>query len=569
MGMKVPYGEVDFKAIRTEGYIYIDKTMYIEKLEQNKKIIYTRPRRFGKSMLTSMLDYYYSIDQEDEFKELFKGLYIYDNPTPYKNKYYVLSFNFSGMETGAQLSLEEISKQFTQKVSDYLDIFIDRYKLNIKYDKQRTAAGMLSEVLKEFKKLNKRNKIYILVDEYDHFTNGMLQGNAEKFLNILGDTGFVRAFYEVIKENLETSNPPLERFFATGVTPVTLDSLTSGFNITTKITNNPLFTAMCGLTEKEVKQAIQMAGFEGEKQEEIYKAMEANYDGYRFNKFDSTHLFNTTLVMYYLRDMVQLGLPPENLVDGNLAATGSKIENIAGLINREENYKTLNELLMNGEIIANLTESFELDKRFTKDDFISMLYYNGYITIKELDGMNLKFGIPNFVTETLYASYFLDLTDLANKYRIDTSTISRAIVDLGQYGNIQSLAKKVQEFLFHCSIRDKENFNEMNLKHVFSMILALTSQFITYAEYPAGQGFADMYIQKASGSLAKYEAIVELKYIKEKDLKTANFEKLKEDAKIQLQKYLKDKRMEQKENLKKFVIIFKGFEDYYIEELDI
>ena len=563
MGMKVPYGEVDFKAIRTEGYIYIDKTMYIEKLESNKKVIFTRPRRFGKSMLTNMLEYYYCINQSENFEKLFKGLYIYDNPTPNKNKYYILKFNFSGINTAPRETLENIERYFNEKVLDALRFFVSKYKLGITFDETRTAAGMLSEVLTKFSELNKENKIYIMIDEYDHFTNGMLRGNAERFLKILGDTGFVRAFYEVIKEKLEISAPPIERFFATGVAPLTLDSMTSGFNITTKITNNPLFTAMCGLTDAEVKQAIEMAGVENK--EEVFNKMKANYDGYRFSEENDIHLFNTTLVMYYLRDLTQLGRPPKNLVDGNLAATGSKIENIAGLINKEENYKTLNELLLNGEVIANITETFELDKRFTRNDFVSMLFYNGYITIKELDGMELKFGIPNFVTEILYSSYFLELTDLADKYRIDTSSIERAIVRLGQYGEIEELAKKVQEFLFHCSVRDKENFNEMNLKHVFSMILALTSQFIVYAEYPAGQGFADMYIQKASGSLAKYEAIVELKYIKEKDAKKVNLKKLKEEAYNQLTNYLEDKRLEQKENLKKFMIIFKGFEDYYIE----
>ena len=566
MGMKVPYGESDFKTIRKEGYIYIDKTMYIEKLETNKKVIYTRPRRFGKSMFTNMLDYYYSIDGKQQFEELFKGLYIYDHPTPNKNNYYVLKFNFSGMEAGPTKTLEQIEEQFKMSVTINIQNCINRYDLGINLLEEGTAANILRKFLSDFKRLNKKNKIYILIDEYDHFTNGMLQGNAERFLKILGDTGFVRAFYEVIKENLELTEPPIERFFATGVAPLTLDSLTSGFNITTKLTNSPLFTAMCGLTEDEVKQAIEMAGVENK--EEVFSKMKANYDGYRFSEENDLHLFNTTLVMYYLRDLTQIGRPPRNLVDGNLAATGSKIENMAGLINKEENYKTLNELLLNGEIVANITESFELDKRFTKNDFISMLFYNGYITIKEVNGMEVKFGIPNFVTETLYSSYFLELTDLADKYKIDTSTIERAIIRLGQYGEIEELVAKVQEFLFHCSIRDKENFNEMNLKHVFSMILALTSQFITYAEYPAEQGFTDMYIQKASGSLAKYEAIVELKYIKEKDGKKANNKKLKKQAEEQLSRYLKDKRMEQKENLKKFVIIFKGFGEYYVEELN-
>ena len=402
--MKVPYGEADFKSIRKEGYIYIDKTMYIEKLETNKKVIYTRPRRFGKSVFTNMLDYYYSLKSKDEFEELFKGLYIYEHPTPYRNKYYVLKFNFSGMEAGAESSLEQISKEFSQIV--YAGVFRcnARYKLNIEVEKNNTAAEILREFLTKFVALEKENKIYIMIDEYDHFTNGMLRGNAEKFLKILGDTGFVRAFYEVIKENIELTDPPVERFFATGVAPVTLDSLTSGFNITTKLTNSPLFTAMCGLTETEVKQAIEMAGVENK--EEVFNKMKANYDGYRFSEGNDIHLFNTTLVMYYLRDLTQIGRPPRNLVDGNLAATGSKIENIAGLINKDENYKTLNELLLNGEISGNIVENFELSNHFDRNDFLSMLFYNGYITIKKV-GVMQTLAIPNYVTEILYASYFI------------------------------------------------------------------------------------------------------------------------------------------------------------------
>ena len=565
MGKRVPYGRVDLKSVREEGLLYIDKTMYLEKLEQNNVLIYTRPRRFGKSMLTSMLAYYYSINEADNFEKIFKGLYVYDHPTPYKNKYYVLQFNFSGMETGSNVGIEEMNRQFSELVYAGVTNCITRYKFEIEVNKNNNAAGILREFLIKFNKLEKENKIYIMIDEYDHFTNGILKGNAQKFLEVLGSSGFVRAFYEVIKENLEQLNPPLERFFATGVTPLTLDSLTSGFNIATKITNNPLFTAMCGLTEDEVRYAIKESGVPNP--EEAFNKMQENYDGYIFNKYDQSHIFNTTLVMYYLNTLQTLGFPPENLVDGNLAATGSKIENMAGLINREENYKILDELLMNGEIVANLTESFELEKRFNKDDFISLLFYNGYLTIKEQNGMELKFHEPNYVTKTLYSSYFLELTDIAKKYKIDTSEISSAIIELGQRGNITPLVQKVSEFLYHCSTRDKENFNEMNLKHVFSMILAFTSQFMTYGEFPAGQGFVDMYIAKAANSLATFEAVVELKYLNKEKARKFNFKKSVKEAREQLERYLEDKRMKDKENLKKFVIVFEGFDKYYIEEL--
>ena len=398
MGKRVPYGRVDFKSIREEGFLYIDKTMYIEKLEANNAIIFTRPRRFGKSMLTSMLGYYYSIGEAENFEKIFKGLYVYEHQTPYKNSYYVLQLNFSGIDVSEYKSLDEIERSFNNKIQDSLRKFIGVNNLEITFDKTRTAAGMLSEVLMKFSELHKKNNIYIMIDEYDHFTNGMLYGDAKRFLKILGNSGFVRAFYEVIKENLEGMNPAIGRFFATGVAPVTLDSLTSGFNIATKLTNNPIFTAMCGLTEEEVKYAIKESGVQNP--EEAFNKMRENYDGYMFNKYDKTHLFNTTLVMYYLNSLQMIGMPPDNLVDSNLAATGSKIENIASLINKNANYKVLDELLMDGEIGGNIVDSFEIENHFDKNDFLSMLFYNGYITIESV-GVRNKLKIPNYVTKRL------------------------------------------------------------------------------------------------------------------------------------------------------------------------
>ena len=447
-----------------------------------------------------------------------------------------MNFNFSGMNVSENEKLEDIETMFDNKVYDGLDMFISKYGLKIKIDKTRKAAGMLSQVLKEFTKLNKQNKIYIIIDEYDHFTNGILKGNAE-------------------------------RFFATGVTPITLDSMTSGFNIATKIKNSPLFTAMCGLTDEEVLQAIEMAGITGEEKQKAFNKMKENYDGYICNEEDATHLFNTTLVMYYLRELSQVGRPPRNLVDGNLAATGTKIENMAGLVNREDNYKALDELLLTGEISGNLTDSFEIDKRFNKNDFISMLYYNGYLTIKEADGMETIFTQPNYVTKVLYSSYFTQISETAKKYQIKTDKIENAIIELGKNGNLEPLVEQVKYYIQHFSVRDKENFNEMNLKHIFEMLSMLTEQFAVYGEYPAGQGFADILIKKATNSHAKYEAIMELKYIKEKDKKKANIKKLKQEAVKQLEEYMKDDRLANIEHLKKYVVVFKGFEDYYVEEI--
>ena len=564
MELKVPYGISDFRKIREENYLFIDKTQYIEKLEKESIVMYVRPRRFGKSLFTSMLDYYYAIDKKEEFEQLFKGLYIYDHPTPKKNAYYIMNFNFSGIEADSKTNLEEIEKNFKEKVRISIEVFIKRYNLEIEINKENTAATMLEELLAKFQSLKLENKIYIIIDEYDQFTNEMLEGKCEKFLNILGSAGFVRAFYEVIKIYTVTST--VDRFFATGVAPLTLDSMTSGFNIATHLSLEPQYVSMCGLTHEEVKWTIAQIEKDYEKQQEIYKEMEENYDGYRFSEESETRTFNTTLVMYYLNNYLRNGKRPKELIDGNLAASGSKLQNIVELVNREKNYKMLQDFILGKEIEGKVVGLFELDKHFNTNDFISMLFYNGYLTIKDT-GMRTRFRIPNYISERLYADYMLQLVDIKGQYRADTSKLEEAVQKFGEEANIEYLVKYVQEFLMYCSVRDKENFTERELKHVFQMMLALTAQYYVYGEYPAGQGFADIYVQKSTNSLATYEAVIELKYLNKEKSKKANTKKLVKEAKEQLQRYLTDKRLGEKENLKKYVIIFEGFEKYYLEEI--
>ena len=563
--MQIPYGISDFRTIRNENYLFIDKTQYIEKLEKQRIVMYVRPRRFGKSLFTSMLDNYYAIDKKEEFEQLFKGLYIYDHQTPNKNNYYIMNFNFSGMEADSKTKLEDIERQFKTIVIECLKGFIGRYQLPIQLEQENTAANILRSVLTEFQNLKLQEKIYVIIDEYDHFTNGMLEGKCKNFLNILGSAGFVRAFYEVIK--IYTVNSTVDRFFATGVAPLTLDSMTSGFNIATYLSLDSDYIAMCGLTHEEVKWAVEQVEQNPENQKKIYKELEENYDGYRFSEEVEEKTFNTTLVMYYLNYYQRKGEGPKELIDGNLAVSGSKLQNIVELVNKEKNYRILQDFILGKEIDGKIVQLFELEKHFDTNDFISMLFYNGYLTIKNVDGLIVTYKIPNYVSERLYADYMFTLVDIEGQYKVDTSKLQRAMIEFGQKGNIEELVKYVQEFLIYCSVRDKENFTEKELKHVFQMMLAFTSQYYVYGEYPAGQGFADIYIQKSASSLATYEAIIELKYLNKEKSRKANTKKLAKEAKEQLQKYLDDKRLGEKENLKKYVIIFEGFEKYYLVEI--
>ena len=404
--LKIPYGISEFTKIRKEGYLYIDKTKYIRGIETESYCIYVRPRRFGKSLFTTTLDAYYSLDKKDEYEQLFKGLDIYETPTENKNNYYVLNFNFSGMTINKIDELKDVENAFNIKVYNDCVKFIERYKLNIKIPEGYNASQILETVLRSFEGLDLKNKIYIIIDEYDHFTNGMLEGKCENFFNILGKAGFVRAFYEVIK--IYAGTGVVDRFFATGVAPLTLDSMTSGFNITTSLTLNPMYVAMTGLTEEEVREVVEKAEQDKEKQEEIYKDFVENYDGYKFSRKNLKHIFNPTLVMYYLNNYIKLGEKPEELIDKNLSTNAEKLKNLIEMVNRQQNYNIVEKLLTEGEIKSIIVQGFELGKKFNREDFVSLLFYNGYITIKEQDELFnvVTFQIPNHVSYKLFLNVF-------------------------------------------------------------------------------------------------------------------------------------------------------------------
>lgn len=404
--MKVPYKVEDFKKIREEGYIYIDKTKYIETIENQKVLMYTRPKGFGKSMLTSMLYYYYSVSEKENFEKLFKGTYIYENPTKNRNNYYVLQFDFSGMVTEEISQIEELRKLFNERVIEQLDKFIGRYELGIEYDKTENAALMLLDVLSKFSWKRRENQVYIIIDEYDNFTNGILQKNTEKSREILKNTEFVIAFYEIIKEEMEKLNPPVADFFATGLVPLILDIYTGGFNIVTNITTDERYVAMCGLTEEEVKKTIEMAGIKGKLAEETYKIMEQNYGGYVWSKYNTEHIFNTALVMYYLNKLQETGNPPVELLDKNLIEENGMVENTLDIIEADRKDETINKLLLTGEVEVWLTERFELGRSFDTYKFLSMLYYLGYITLKEERGMLEIYKIPNEIVKSLYTDFY-------------------------------------------------------------------------------------------------------------------------------------------------------------------
>ena len=431
---QIPYGQINFESLIKDNCIYVDKTQYIEKLESSpnlKTTIYLRPGRFGKSLFTSMLDYYYAIDRADKFDELFNNLYIKEYPTANKNNYYILNFDFSGIDSNDNWDIDRLMEAFNVKVIDGITKFIERYSIKFDIDKTQTPSALIGNLITHFEGLKLENKIYIIIDEYDNYTNGILKGNAEKFLAMLTVEGFIKGFYARIKEAIKAG--VVERFFATGIAPVTLDSMTTGFNIATDITRDEEFDAMIGFTEQEVKEIIKEIlpeKTEKEKQE-IFETMKKYYDGYRFSEESEKHIFNSTLVMYYLNNYFKKGKPPTELLDMNIAANFTKLGNLITLKGNNISKDILTKAIQNQPMQGKIVNKFELGEMPINEQVIqSLLFYFGYLTIGEnVAGTIIKYKIPNQVMSGIYNEYFLHLIQKSG-VEINITKIQEAALEL-------------------------------------------------------------------------------------------------------------------------------------------
>ena len=574
---QIPYGQINFESIIKDNCIYVDKTQYIEKLESSQNLkttVYLRPGRFGKSLFTSMLDYYYAIDRSEKFEELFGNLYIGKHPTENKNKYYILKLDFSGLDVDSETSLEYMKEIFNKKVILGINDFENRYQIQVNYEDSISPAETIGKLFVEFRKQKPNEKIYILIDEYDNFTNGILKGNAEKLLSIVSGEGFVKGFYATIKENIGLGT--VERFFATGIAPVTLDSMTTGFNIATDITRNPLFTSMIGFTEQEVIEIIKevLSEKKEEEQKEIYEIMKKYYDGYRFSELNEEHTFNSTLVMYYLNNYVQTGLPPTQLLDMNIAANFTKLGNLLTLKGNSASKEILTKAIQNKPIQGTIINKFELSEMPVDDQVIqSLLFYFGYLTIGEnVTNTIIKYKIPNQVMSGIYNEYFLYLIQKSG-VEINTTKIQEAALELAFEGKINKICNIVEEYLSYVGNISWQRYDEKYVQSYMHAILGLNDMFNVYLEYNVQHNrYIDVAVFKRENSGIKYQAIIELKYIKKEDAKTEEnkqkeIERKRKEALEEIQAYSQDKRLPQ-ENMKKFIVIYVGEKLELLEEVN-
>ena len=549
--IKLPYGLSDYEEIITDNYFYVDKTMYLEKLEDvGKRIVYLRPRRFGKTLFTSMMSYYYDVNSKDKFDNLFKNTYIYDNPTVNKNNYYVLKFDFSGMSIRSNDD-DSVAFAFMEKIYSGIDKFLIHYNLEYEYDRNLFPAEFLGRFLNFFSSLKLDKKLYIIIDEYDNFTNTILSRNTDLFKFILGDDGFIKAFYALIKENTGTI---IDRVFITGVCSVSLDAMTSGFNIATNITNDPWFNAMTALTHEEVKNLIKE--IDSDNQDKIFNEMLVNYDGYKFNGHTQELVFNTTLVMYYLNYYLRFKKSPDELLDSNIISSYEQIKNIISL----GDYKAiLTDIYDNRIVTSQLKQNFDAKLEFNREEIISLLYYFGYLTIKDSSSSRTyNFAIPNKVMEQVYGDYYLSILSDYN-INISKAEIDNILLSIRNEGKIDKLCSYISNLLKQADNRIYINLLEKDLQLMIYALLFSSNAIDVELEQRSMDNYIDIMIFK--NEYCKYNIMIELKYLKKKE--SNRYDEVYNKAMEQITKYSEDYA---KDNLKKYIVIFTG-SDYTLTEV--
>ena len=538
--VRFPYGVSDFKSLVSEGYVFVDRTEHIELIERagEKFLFFFRPRRFGKSLLISILQHYYGLEHKELFDKLFGQFYIGKNKTAIANTFHILRFDFSGIDTATREStfnnfLGKVKAGVLSLMSRYSSLFSEKDRQAI--ESQSSPNQVVQELFAVFERNKVKQKIYVLIDEYDHFTNELMAFRLDEFKETVSQNGYVRKFFEMLKEGAGAGF--VDRMFATGVSPVTLDSLTSGFNIGKDISLNILFAEMAGFTEEEVLGLLKLLPARGGPEPESYlPELRKWYNGYRFHLSAKRSIYNPGMILYFCTEYLSnSGFPPE-LLDVNVASDYGKIRRLFELGQTERNYAVLRELLEQGRVGAQLTQQFSFEKPFTRDDFISLLYYLGHLTLApSLPGFP-EFKVPNFVIKKLFLDYFFHLLEQRDKVPIDTRQLRNAMVELAIHGSPKLFFGYVADILRHLSNRDYRNFTEKHLKVIIIATALQSDIYYVKSERETNGGYTDIQFLQRPPFPVNSQYLFELKYLKKEE--AGKLKNVQAEARQQLLAYL-------------------------------
>ncbi len=577
---RVPYGIQDFVQVIEQNCYYVDKTAYIPKLEDCPNNLFCiRPRRFGKSVFLSMLHAYYDCRTKDKFQEWFGNLWIGKHPTPLQGRYQVMHLDFSQVG-GSIENLEEkfnfyLGVQLNGFIRDYLDFYSEKVQKQV--EDAKDAGGKLAIIQSEAR--SKGYPLYLIIDEYDNFTNTVLNEQGEDvYWAITHAEGFYRDIFKKFKGSFE-------RIFMMGVSPVTLDDVTSGYNIGWHISTKEEFNQMLGFSTEDVREMFTYYKNVGRipadsDVEAIIQEMKPWYDNYCFSKqaLDTqSKVFNCDMVLYFLRNYMSSGESPEEMVDPNTKTDYNKMKKLLQLDKLDGNRKgVIRTIIENGEIIGKIAETFPARMLTKPRMFVSLLFYYGMLTIKGTKGDRLILGIPNNNVRKQYYEYLMELYE--EKASVDTEQLEAYYYDMAYDGKwhdgLQFLADAYTKI---SSVRDGIEA-ERNLQGFFMVYLSLNGYYYTAPELELNHGYCDFFLlPDLTHYPTKHCYIIELKVLPKsefnamsKDGKHTKAELQWAEAVEQIKRYAEAPRVEalrQGTTLHKIIMQFEGWELKRMEEV--
>ena len=573
---RIPYGMMNFADIRLDNYYYVDKTHFIPAIEQaDRFFFFIRPRRFGKSLTLNLLRQYYDVRTRDKFDDLFGDLYIGQHPTPSRNSYLVLYLNFSGI-TGELNNYRKGLDAHCQIRFDYFcEVYADLLPQGIKekLDEMDGATNQLDYLVSECERAGR--DIYLFIDEYDHFTNAILADpeSLHRYTNETHGEGYLRAFFNKVKAGTDSS---IKRCFITGVSPVTMDDLTSGFNIGTNYSLTPKFNQMMGFTEGEVREMLTYYSTTSPFRhtiDELIEIMKPWYDNYCFaqKSYGETTMYNSNMVLYFVKNYIDDGGMPENMIENNIRIDYEKLRM---LIRKDKEFahdaSVIQTLVSQGFITGELKEGFPASGITNPDNFVSLLYYFGMLTISGMHEGKTKLTIPNLVVQEQLYTYLLNTyndADLSFSSYEKSELASR----LAYRGDWKAYFDYIADCLkTYASQRDKQKGEFF----VHGFTLAMTAQNRFYrpvSEQDTQAGYVDIFLcpMLEIYSDMAHSYIVELKYAKYRDPEN-RVEELRQEAIAQANRYADTdtvKRAVGTTRLHKIVVVYKGMEMRVCEEV--
>lgn len=560
---KLPCGDTRFDTLLERNFAYVDKTMFIERLE-NSNYSYpfiVRPRRFGKTLFVNTLIAYYDINQANNFDKLFANTYIHAHRTPLQGKYRILRFNFSGITSG-----QDLIRNFLFSLVKSFKSFLDKYPVNgFDVDKlieqSKDPATLFNRFCSEVK-IERKRDIYLIIDEYDQFANEVLSADSKAFLEMTADDGFLRSFYAAIKDQTDEL---IDRIFVTGVTSVSLDSISSGFNIASNISADENYASMFGFTSEEllelIKRCIDIEKY-GVSASNILARMKSLYNGYRFSLDSKTTVFNPEMCIYYLNAIQTTNKEPRQLLPPNTSADISKISNFISLCDDDTlQYEICKAILNNKAIempVFPATINLNKVRKLSRNEVLSVMLYMGFLTWSREDDFLLC--CPNkVIKELFFGYYFRYILDFGDLHFIATPKLIEAHNALHK-GLLLPLLNYVSDMLTNTSANHSlAHFSENSIQIALqSACHSSTNIKVSADEEIIGKGYCDVLIEENTDSSSRFAYLIELKYLSCSKANAKTIEQKYQEALEQLTRYASSEKFARLSNLKCGVAVFVG-----------